>query len=434
MSKSHSVHLKEDKCEGCTNCVQNCPTKAIRVHQGQAWIKEDYCIDCGECIRSCEHHAKHAITDELKEIEDYNYKVAVVPPSFYGQFRGDIKPVQIVTGLKELGFDKVLDAALGAEALTKATRDYLSKNEGPIISSACPAVVRLVKVLYPELIDYLLPFKPPVELVAQLAREEIKKREGIVESEIGVFFITPCPAKATAIKNPLGMEDSFFTGAIAVDKIYRLLLQKVQQVDHNQLKEDNIPYLGIGWGNSGGESNLLTEEDTVSVAGIHNVISILEELDRGDLSHIKFFELLACEPGCVGGALNIQNPFLANFNLQKLISGKNKFVNQDLAKYNFQLDSHFNPKSVGSLDEDFDSAIAKLTQLEEKRDDLPGLDCAACGAPNCETLAEDIVNGLASESDCVFILRQKLADLTDQMASLAHSLPPVMQKEDKNET
>ncbi|AGB41913.1 iron only hydrogenase large subunit [Halobacteroides halobius DSM 5150] len=432
MNKSHSVHLKEDKCEGCTNCVQNCPTKAIRVHQGQAWIKDQYCIDCGECIRNCEHHAKHVITGELKEIQEYEYSIAVVPPSFYGQFTEEIDPVHVTIGLKELGFKEVWDAALGAEALTRATRDYLKNNEGPIISSACPAVVRLIKLLYPELIDYLLPLKPPVEIVAQKIRQRVKKSKGFDDDQVGVFFITPCPAKMTAIKNPLGMEESFFTGAIAVDKIYRPLLQKVKELKTVNEKDYKPPYLGIGWANSGGESGLINN-DTIAVSGIHNVISVLEELDRGDLSHIKFFELLACEPGCVGGVLNVKNPFLAQFNIKKLIKQGDKLVKQEVGKYDFILDNDFESNAVGPLDDDFNSAIAKLAKLKDETDALPGLDCAACGTPDCKTLAEDIVNGLASRSDCVFILRQQLADLTDQMTSLAHSLPPVMQREDKSD-
>ncbi|GAB6138864.1 [Fe-Fe] hydrogenase large subunit C-terminal domain-containing protein [Halanaerobaculum tunisiense] len=433
MNKSHSVQLKDDKCEGCTNCVQNCPTKAIRVHQGQAWIKEEYCIDCGECIRSCEHHAKYAITDDL-ELVDYKYTVAVVPPSFYGQFTKEINPGQVIAGLQELGFSEVWDAALGAEALTQATKDYLTDHEGPILSSACPAVIRLVQLLYPELLDYFLPFKSPVELVAQQLRERIEAERGLTREEVGIFFITPCPAKMTAIKNPLGMEESFFTGAIAVDKIYRPLLQQITEMEGSTQENYSFPQLGIGWANTGGESSLLSTEDTISVAGIHNVISVLEELARDDLSQIKFFELLACEPGCVGGVLNISNPFLAKFNIKQLVSQEAEFITQDVTDYQFALNNQFQSNAVDPLDEDFDSAIAKLSKLETEIEALPGLDCAACGAPDCETLAEDIIAGLASQCDCVFILRQQLADLTDKMAGLANSLPPVMQKEETDET
>ena len=115
--KKHSVLLKEDECEGCTNCVKNCPTKAIRVHQGKAHIKEDMCIDCAECIRTCEYHAKYSETDKILDIKDYKFPVALIPPSFYGQFNNDIKAEQIYMGLEEMGFKGVYDVAMAVEAI-----------------------------------------------------------------------------------------------------------------------------------------------------------------------------------------------------------------------------------------------------------------------------------------------------------------------------
>ncbi|MGM0369965.1 MAG: [Fe-Fe] hydrogenase large subunit C-terminal domain-containing protein [Bacillota bacterium] len=433
MSDLHSVLLNEDKCEGCTNCVKNCPTDAIRVHQGQANIKDEKCIDCGECVRSCQHHAKEVSTDDLSKIGDYKHPIVLVAPSFYGQFTKDINPTKVVAAFKELGFEEVWDAALGAEALTRKTVEYLKENEGPLISSSCPSVVRLIKLLYPELIDYLVSFKSPVELIAQRAKNEAQKRTGLNREDIGVFFITPCPAKMSTVDNPLGMEKSYLDGAIAVDKIYRKLLKKVKAMDETITTQNyDAPYLGISWGKRGGEGDLLTEENTVSVSGIHNVISILDELDRGDLPEIKYFELVACEPGCVGGVLNIKNPFLAQFNIENLVAEQDKFIDQDLDQYEFELDNDIEANTVAPLDDDFASAMQKLTELEEKIDELPGLDCAACGAPDCRTLAEDIINGLAKPSDCIFILRQQLAELTDEMSSLAHSLPPIIQNEEED--
>ncbi|MGM0501617.1 MAG: [Fe-Fe] hydrogenase large subunit C-terminal domain-containing protein [Bacillota bacterium] len=433
MSDLHSVLLNEDKCEGCTNCVKNCPTDAIRVHQGQAVIKDKKCIDCGECVRSCQHHAKEVATDDLATIDEYEHPIVIVAPSFYGQFTKNIDPVKVVIAFKELGFEEVWDAALGAEALTQKTAQYLEDNQGPILSSSCPTIVRLVKLLYPELIDYLLPFKSPVELVAQRAKKRAIEEENINQEDVGVFFITPCPAKMSTVKNPLGMKKSYLDGAIAVNKIYRKLLKKVKAMDENVDKSDyEAPYLGISWGKRGGEADLLNKENTVSVAGMHNVISILDELDRGDLPEIKYFELVSCEPGCVGGVLNVKNPFLAQFNIENLIKQQDKFIEQDLSKYEYELDQEFTPNTVAPLDDDFASAMAKLTELEQEIDELPGLDCAACGAPDCRTLAEDIINGLAKRSDCIFILRQQLAELTDEMSSLAHSLPPIIQKEENN--
>ena len=69
MNKKHSVTLDVDKCKGCTTCLHNCPTKAIRVRNGKAVILQEKCIDCGECIRVCPHQAKSALTDKISSID-----------------------------------------------------------------------------------------------------------------------------------------------------------------------------------------------------------------------------------------------------------------------------------------------------------------------------------------------------------------------------
>ncbi|MGM0410265.1 MAG: [Fe-Fe] hydrogenase large subunit C-terminal domain-containing protein [Bacillota bacterium] len=439
--KKHSVLLKEDKCEGCTNCVKNCPTKAIRVHNGKAQIREDLCIDCAECIRTCEYHAKYTQTDELKDLKNKKINCALIPPSFYGQFDKNIDIENIYYGLRKIGFDLVVDVALAAEAISQKTEKFLNQNEGSYISSSCPVVVRLVKLLYPELLDQLIPIKSPVELMAEKVKRTLTDKEKVKEEDINIFFITPCPAKLSTVNNPLAQDKSYLDGAIAVDMIYDKLIDILDDKDFNKNIEKNYnfenekPYLGISWGQSGGEEEILNnynENETISVSGIKNVKKILEEISRNNIKGIKYFELVACPEGCVGGILNVKNPYQAKYNIKKLVekyksqSKEKIMVEQDLSSYNFELDKKFKATDASKLAQDLDKAMEKLTALEKEIEILPGLDCAACGAPDCETLAEDIVNGEAKRTDCVFMLRKKVGDLADEMSSLAHELPPVM--------
>ncbi|MFW5999175.1 MAG: [Fe-Fe] hydrogenase large subunit C-terminal domain-containing protein [Halanaerobiaceae bacterium] len=428
--KKHSVLLRDDKCEGCTNCVKNCPTKAIRVHQGKASIREEFCIDCAECIRTCEYHAKYTETDELEVLENYSRPVALVPPSFYGQFGSKADPVEINLALQDLGFANVYDAALAAEAISWKTASFLQENTGPFISSSCPVVVRLIKLLYPELINYLMPFKSPVELMAQHIIDE--------DPEADVIFITPCPAKLTAVENPPGQDRSYITTAVAVDKVYPRVLDMVKTGDYSGQEKDNLPFLGIGWGRRGGEEKILyrkQQDKVVSVAGIHNVKKLLEELSRENISGVKYFELVSCPQGCVGGVLNVRNPYQARFDIKRMAEGQEELQVDYDNNFDFSLDRKFTATEAGKLDDDIGRAMEKLTRLEEVKSALPGLDCAACGAPDCETLAEDIVNGLADRTDCIFMLRKEVSDLADRISSLTHVLPPVMsEKEEENET
>lgn len=448
--KKHSVLLKEELCEGCTNCVKNCPTKAIRVHHGKAIIKEELCIDCAECIRTCAYHAKYSMTDSFADLEDYAYPLVLIPPSFYSQFR-KVSPLEVKNSLFKLGFKEVLDVSLAAEALSIKTAEFLEEHHGVFISSSCPVVVRLIRLLYPELTEHLLPFKPPVDVMAEKAWQDVMTR-GISPEDIGIFFITPCPAKYTNIFSPLGFEKSYIDKGISVDQAYQAILE-VRKEDNSAEKagsgKDNpgkaspvegtqetvLPYLGMGWGQSGGELRIMPEsmqERSLSVSGIHRVKALLDEISRNNIKGIKYFELAACNYGCVGGVFNVVNPYQARFNLRRLQVKGSRPVEQDYGQYNYDLPGKFEPLRIGQLDTDLEKAMAKFMQLEKEIELLPGLDCAACGAPDCKTLAEDIVNGLASRSDCIFLLRKQVGELADRMSALAHELPPVMKKEKKD--
>lgn len=194
----HSVRLDESKCMGCTNCIKRCPTGAIRVRRGKAYIISERCIDCGECIRICPHHAKYAEKYSFDELQKYKYRIALPAPTLYGQFNNLDDTDYVLTALKKLGFDDVFEVSKGAEIVSEATRAELSHSgrKKPVISSACPAVVRLIRVRFPNLIENVLDFNPPMEEAARLARERAVKRTGYSKSDIGIFFITPCTAKS----------------------------------------------------------------------------------------------------------------------------------------------------------------------------------------------------------------------------------------------
>ena len=156
----HSVTLDVDKCVGCTNCIKRCPTEAIRVREGKAIITPERCIDCGVCIRVCPHHAKKAKFDHLEMLNRFTYNIALPAPSLYGQFRHLDHIDLILTALKRLGFDDIFEVSKAAELVSDATRKIILDGNmpKPIISSACPAIVRLIRVRFPALCAHVLPF------------------------------------------------------------------------------------------------------------------------------------------------------------------------------------------------------------------------------------------------------------------------------------
>lgn len=431
----HSVRLLPDRCKGCVNCIKRCPTEAIRIRGGKARIIESRCIDCGECIRRCSNHAKSAVTDSIEDLVRFPYNIALPAPTLYAQFGADTPVETILGGLKRLGFDAVFEVARGAEFVSRAIGDYLAQGGycRPAISSACPAVVRLIQVNFPELIEHLVPFAAPVEIAAKLAREMAGRETGLKASAIGTWFLTPCPAKMTTVKQPLGSEQSHLSGAIAISKIYADLLKLLPAgpVDPACSRASRI---GVGWAVAGGETFSLAPVRALVVDEIHRVSEVLEQVALGKLKHIDYIEALACAGGCIGGPLTVENRYVAEDRMQHRAQGQNPSPGNDYlleAVYRDVADDGrlaIEPQPAMRMDDDIVQAISKVELMETMLERLPGLDCGSCGSPSCKALAEDIAQGIASETDCVFKLREKVRDLAQEMVGLAGKLPPSLNK------
>lgn len=408
----HSVRLDEDKCKGCINCIKRCPTEAIRVRDGKAHILPERCIDCGECIRICPHHAKRSDSDRFNKILDYDYRIALPAPSLYGQFNNLDDVDYVLTAFESMGFDDVFEVSRGAELVSEATRALMDSGtlKKPVISSACPAVVRLIRVRFPKLIDRVLNLNSPMEEAARIAREEAVEKTGLPPEKIGVFFITPCPAKITAIKQPICLEKSNVSGAFTIKDIYPVLFQQMNKVDEPKpMSKSGI--IGVSWAGSGGESTALLKERYLAADGIENVIKVLEELEDEKLNDLDFIELNACTGGCVGGVLTVENPFVARARLQRLrkyLPVSCNHLPDGNVPQEMKWEKSLEPTSVLKLADNVVEAMTRLNDLNEIHERLPGLDCGTCGAPSCRALAEDIVRGFASERDCVFHMSRDL--------------------------
>lgn len=417
-----SVRLKEDLCMGCINCIKRCPTQAIRVRNGKAVITKEFCIDCGECIRICPHHAKEATYDSPEIMKQFEYTVALPAPALYGQFN-HLEDINIVlTALKKMGFDDVYEVSGAAELVSEMSRKYVAehKEQWPIISTACPSVVRLIQVRFPNLIEHLLTICAPVDLAASIAKDKAMEKTGLPREKIGVIFISPCPAKMTAVKSPIGIDHSEIDGVLAIKEVYPILLPLMKQ-SIDDVEELSISgRIGIGWGSTGGEAGSLLTDNYLAADGIENVIRVLEDLEDQKFDQLEFIELNACAGGCVGGVLTVENPYLAKVKLQRLrkylpiacshlVSGANtKNLWTDDVKY----------EPVFKLGKDMNESIANMARVEELCEKFPKLDCGSCGAPTCKALAEDIVRGVANEQDCIHILRDYIHKLSSELSKL----------------
>lgn len=432
----HSVRLDSEKCKGCTNCIKRCPVEAIRVHDGKAIIIEERCIDCGECIRSCPNHAKIAVTDNLDKLSAFQYKIALPAPSFFGQFKNQEHIEDILHAFLKLGFDEVFEVALAAEIVGFIVHKQLmaDKVAKPLFSSACPAVLRLIQIKFPELLKHCAPILTPMEVAARLAKEAAAQKTGLSPDKIGAFFISPCPAKVTEMKHPMSTKYSAVDGVIGANLIYKEMIREISRLNRRD-KESTLQKatnLGMAWGFVTGESKNIDFGRALAVSGIHNVISLLDEIDRGELQDVDFFELQACTGGCVGGPLNVTNLFVGRVRLRDLIKRfgsktpcfDEKALYEICAHGRFEATEPFEARSLLPLDEDVAQALIKMERIDYISNELPGLDCGACGSPSCRALAEDVVRGLALESDCIIKLREKVKSLAGEMLDLARIVPP----------
>lgn len=404
----HSVSLDVKKCTGCTTCMKHCPTEAIRIRNGCAEIDAERCIDCGECIRNCPNSAKKSICNTLDEINKFKYKIALPAPALMAQFDNLDNIDYVLQGLLDIGFDDVFEVSKAAEIVSAYTRLYL-QSEGikkPVISTACPVVARLILLRFPFLKDNLIPLLPPMEVAAKLAREQaLKNNPDLNKEDIGICFISPCPAKASYAKNGFGNYKSEVDLVISMSEIYFHLINAMKREKESQINTQ-AGKIGISWAICGGEGSALLNDKILAADGINNVISVLDQIEDGNIPPIDFVELNACPGGCVGGVLTIENPYIAKNRLHTLrrympislnsMPENEKYIPEE--RFFGDLPSY---KPLNRLSDNIGESMRLMSQIQQVRKSLPGIDCGSCGAPTCRAFAEDIVLGHADRNDCI---------------------------------
>jgi len=322
---NHVAHIDKSKCVECGMCAKVCPyaaiinrkrpcqiackVKAIKIKEDNAAaIDNEKCIQCGACVYQCPFGAIQDKSYILKVIDliknsnnNKDYKVyAIVAPSISSQFTY-AKLGQVITGLKELGFYTVIEAALGADMVAMSeSRELVEK--GFLTSSCCPAFVQYIKSAFPELVPYISHNMSPMGVLAKYIKNTTRNAK--------VVFIGPCTSKKAEAQ--LENVKDYVDAVLTFEELQALIDSK--DIEITTLEEgvlDNASYFGRIFARSGGlsdavvqalkEQNLEFDLKAVTCDGIEACKMALLKKSKNVLD-ANFIEGMACVGGCIGGA------------------------------------------------------------------------------------------------------------------------------------
>ncbi|MFH1016590.1 MAG: [Fe-Fe] hydrogenase large subunit C-terminal domain-containing protein [Pseudomonadota bacterium] len=414
--REHSITIDKAKCVACVECCKACPTKAIRVRDRLALIDADLCIDCGECVRACPYEAVRPMMSSRSDLGRFKYKVAMPSLTVYAQFGHEVHPGQILEGLKHLGFDDTYDISWMCEMIGGATDAHLSESKGPWpkISVTCPAILRLIQIRYPDLVAHVVPIETARELSAKLLRRKLVNDLHLDPKEIGIFFITPCTAIMNSIVAPVGIGESYLDGALSIAEIYGPLRDAIARVPRTKNTAELSPK-GLLWAMAGGEIAGMRNANTMTVRGLQDIQFVFDRIESGRFAGVDFIEAYICPDGCVNGPLTVEGRYAAHRTIQRLAKElgscapvKEEKVRALLREHFFDFEDEIRARELKTAGGDLRGAVARRKKREEILSRLPRKNCAACGAPDCPTLAEDIVRNEAKLEDCVFVELERL--------------------------
>ncbi|MDR2836384.1 MAG: 4Fe-4S dicluster domain-containing protein [Bacteroidales bacterium] len=425
----HALNVNKDICLGCTHCIKSCPTEAIRIKNGKAEITDNKCIDCGECLKSCSVNAIHIKQDDFDSLNNYKYRIALVPAIFIGQFDEKYKVSQIYSCLKDLGFTHIYEVEHGVGFLIDMVKKYMSSNTEQkfFISSFCPAVIRLIQVRFSSLVKNIIHLKAPLDISSYIVFQRLIDA-GIKKEEIGIFYITPCAAKIAAVKSPVEKHPSPIHGVINMDFLYnkvRLMLNNsksiTEPINHNLVGRDVL------WSLTGGEAKNF-QGRCFAIDGVKNVIDFLEKIENEEIEPTGLIEMRVCNQSCAGGVLNSNNRFAAMERLRKraiyLDKSNSKNITTSLSPefYN-KIESMMEieaikPRSILKLDDNIQKALEMMEKIKKTERLLPDVDCGICGAPSCAAFAEDIGRNIAQIEDCVFFEKENYEEFSKKIKEI----------------
>lgn len=409
------LNFKSANCKNCYKCLRECPVKAITVIDDRAKINSDLCILCGHCSNVCRYNAKEVVrsADAVRALIKGKKPVcASVAPAFAASFTPDFAAFS--AALKKLGFARVEETARGAALVTENYRELLREGKYKnLIASACPAIVRLIQIYYPDALPYLAPVLSPMAAHAKILREEHSKDEAIV-------FIGPCIAKKREA-DECGMIDEaltfeelkemFFDAGITFDESP----SKVPLPPDFSLLTQKAKYYPINRGIIKSFSSFPDGYEYISVDGVRRAEEVLSNINS--LSGM-FIEMHACEFSCINGPCALKKESGGFIKATETIRG---YARSGIAsvKGAEERTGDLRPKITAKYPRISDVRvippeyeIKKILEATGKFTPEDELNCGACGYNTCRDKAIAVYNNMAQLSMCVPYMRERAEGLS----------------------
>lgn len=401
------LEFKPAKCKDCYKCLKHCPVGAIEVINHQAQIISQRCILCGTCTLVCPQNAKkvHNSIDEVLELLNGQEVIASVAPSFASSF--NIEDFSIMNkALKEIGFTSSEETAIGAYAVSREYEKMLESGKFKnLISSACPAVNKMIQLYYHDALKYLAPCDSPM-----VAHYKIIKAK---HPNAKVVFIGPCIAKKKeAYENGLD-------GSLTFEELDQIFKSK-----NIVLKDEKSRTNSTGFVNKAKFypiSRGIIKSFDYFVKGYEYIASDSNENCREVLENIKdvegvFIELNSCEHACINGPCSLikkGSAVKANCSIRRYVNKDLKNGGSDKLDIPKNIDfSHIynpiDPMDRTPSEEEIRQILARTGKFS-KDDEL---NCGACGYDTCRKKAWAVANGYADIEMCVPYMRKKAESMS----------------------
>ncbi|MCK9302398.1 MAG: [Fe-Fe] hydrogenase large subunit C-terminal domain-containing protein [Bacteroidales bacterium] len=403
--------FKKARCKDCYKCLRECPVKAIEIKDHQAQIIADRCILCGRCTIVCPQNAKvvHSERDVVERLLNGDARViASVAPSCISSF-GIQNFYSLKIALGKLGFSDAEETALGANAVVIEYKKLLESGQFKnFITSACPAVCKMIQMYYPKALKYLSPVDSPMVAHAKIIKKENPNAK--------IVFIGPCIAKKRE-----AFESELIDGVLTFEDLKEMLADRnidihdktYTQIDSQHYFANLAKSFPVTEGIIKSFDYLPKGYEYMAVDGADRCVEVLDNIDS--LSGV-FLELNTCSHSCINGPCKLElngGSIKAKSDIRQYVNKEVKELPQQEDNYDFGINitagyPRIRRNNAPPTEEEITAILAKTGKFKPEDE----LNCGSCGYATCREKAWAVYNGYADVEMCLPYMRERTESMS----------------------